>query len=132
MKRLRLQHPSGPLDRSTAWGCVTSNLALPGSGSLLAGRLSGYGQAFLALGGTVLTIVFGVRFLVWGLSNWSRLQDPEGDLVERGLEVWLSVRWALLGLGAFAAGWLWALGTSLGILRRASRPTPAKPPVVAG
>ena len=37
-----------PLDRTTAWGCLTANLAVPGCGSLVAGRVSGYFQLLLA------------------------------------------------------------------------------------
>ena len=39
------------LSRQTAWGCFTTNLALPGFGSLVAGRISGYFQVALAMVG---------------------------------------------------------------------------------
>jgi hypothetical protein len=126
--RFRLIPRSGPLDRPTAWGCVTSNLAFPGSGSLLAGRASGYLQVLLALAGAALTTVFGLRFIAWFLANRVRLQDVEMDPVERLLELWIGVRWALLGMGVFALAWLWALATSAWILREAARPRPPKPP----
>ncbi len=130
MTRFRLIRRPGPIDRSTAWGCLTSNLALPGSGSLLAGRVSGYGQMLLALTALGLTTVFGLRFLAWSLSNWARLQDPEADPVARLLEIWLAVRWAALGLGIFALSWLWALASSVGLLREAARTGAPKPPVM--
>ena len=57
--------PRQPLSRQTAWGYLTSNLALPGSGSLLAGRISGYAQLALGLGGLLMTVVFGLRFMLW-------------------------------------------------------------------
>ena len=55
--------PRRPLSRQTAWGCFTTNLAMPGFGSLVAGRISGYAQAALTIGGMVLTMVFGARFI---------------------------------------------------------------------
>jgi hypothetical protein len=111
--------PRRPLSRQTAWGCLTTNLALPGFGSLMAGRVSGYPQAVLGLGGMALSVLFGVRFFLWSLSNWSRLHAPESDPVAALGEMWLALRWALLGLALFLAGLLWALATSSGILRQA-------------
>jgi hypothetical protein len=122
--RFRLVRRTGPIDRSTAWGCALGNLALPGSGSLLAGRVSGYAQALLALAGFGLSTVFGLRFIVWGLSRWGEWEAADVDPVQRLLELWLALRWALLGLGVFALGWLWALVTSACLLRQAARNTP--------
>src|SRR4051812_17590408 len=94
--------PRKPLSRQTAWGCLTANLALPGSGSLLAGRVIGYPQLALGGLGMLLTLVFGVRFLIWQITNWSRLHDPSGDPLGALVETWQSVRWAVLGIGLFA------------------------------
>ena len=110
-----------PLSRQTAWGCFTTNLALPGFGSLVAGHPVGYGQAVLAVGGMVLTAVFGLRFIYWNLSNWARLHDPQADPLAVLGEMWLAVRWAVLGLVLFAVGLLWALTTSMQILHEAKR-----------
>jgi len=108
-----------PLSRQTAWGCLTANIAIPGSGSLAAGRPSGYGQLALALVGMILTTTFGVRFIVWALSNWSRLYGPQADPLAGLTEMWAAVRWALVGMGIFGLGWLWALATGLQILHAA-------------
>src|SRR5438445_6318161 len=97
------------LSRQTAWGCLTTNLALPGFGSLAAGRRVGYLQAALTLMGMALTIIFGVPFTIWSLSNWARLHDPASDQLAALGEMWTRVRWALLGIGIFGVGWLWAL-----------------------
>jgi hypothetical protein len=119
------------ISRQTALGCLTTNLALPGFGSLVAGRVSGYAQAALSVGGTILTTVFGVRCIVWFLSNWSRLRAPQADPVAVLDQMWLSMRWAVLGIGIFAVAWIWALGTSLAILRGAKKsPPPAPPPLL--
>lgn len=109
-----------PLSRQTAWGCVTGNLALPGSGSLVAGRRSGYPQLALAALGLILSMIFGLRFIYWFFANWSRLHQPSADPVAALGEMWQVLRWALLGLAVFLASWLWALGTSLRILHSAT------------
>ena len=113
--------PRRPLSRQTAWGCLTTNLALPGLGSLVAGRLCGYAQAALALGGMGLTLAFGVRFLLWFANNWARIHDPEADPLAVLRDMWVAgcLRWAVLGIALFALGWLWALATSLALLRAA-------------
>src|SRR5215467_14540369 len=105
--------PRQPLSRQTAWGCFTSNLALPGFGSLAAGRKVGYFQAALTIIGMGFTMVFGLRFILWSISNWARLHDPMGDQIGALGEMWLHVRWALLGIAIFAVGWLLALITSM-------------------
>jgi hypothetical protein len=121
--------PRRPLSRETAWGCLTSNVALPGIGSLVAGRISGYPQVALALGGMGLTLVFGLRFFAWFAANHARLYGPDGNGLDALLEVVRAVRWAFLGIALFALGWLWALATSLGLLREAKKPpSPNLPP----
>lgn len=117
------------LNRTTAHSCMGTNLALPGVGSLLAGRTVGYAQAALTLTAFVLTMLFGVKFLVWYLTHWSVINSPEADPVETLLSVWRQVRWALLGMGVFAVAWLWAMVTSVSILRQARRSEASvKPP----
>jgi hypothetical protein len=116
-----------PLSRQTAWGCLTTNMAMPGFGSLMAGRISGYPQAFLMLVGMVLTTVFGVRFLLWMLANWGRLHDPATDHLEALSEMWLVLRWAFLGMALFGAAWLWALASSYGIVRSAKNDASVPP-----
>jgi hypothetical protein len=105
-----------PLSRQTAWGCLTGNLALPGSGSLVAGRRAGYFQLALAGLGMVLTMIFGLRFIFWFFANWSRLHQPSTDPFAILGEMWQVVRWAAFGIGVFLVSWLWALGTSYRIL----------------
>src|SRR5262245_61782376 len=112
--------PRRALSRQTAWGCLTSNLALPGSGSLVAGHPVGYAQLALALGGFAVSAVFGVRFIVWQLANWSRFHGPQADPVAELAEIWFHLRWALLGMAVVFIAFLWALMTSLVILRSAS------------
>ena len=57
--------PRRILDRSTAWACVLANQgALPGSGTLTAGRRIGYAQAALALAGFGPMMLLSLRVLV--------------------------------------------------------------------
>ena len=121
--------PRRPLSRQTAWGCLTSNLARPGTGSLLAGRISGYAQLVLAVLGMILSLIFGVRFIVWNLTNWATLHDPNGDQAAAFGETLLALRWPLLGVAIFALGWLWAAATGLHIVLSAKPDQPpAEPP----
>jgi len=99
---------------------MTGNLALPGSGSLVAGRRSGYPQLALAGLGLVLSMIFGLRFIFWFFANWSRFQQSANDPVAALGEMWKVLRWALLGLAVFFVSWLWALGTSFRILHSAT------------
>ena len=112
--------PRQALSRQTAWGCLTTNLALPGFGSLVAGRRAGYLQAALALGGMALTCGFGIHFMIWAAANWSSLHGDEVDPFDALARMWVGMRWAVAGMGLFALGWVWALGTSFQIVREAT------------
>jgi len=94
---------------------------LPGSGSLLAGRRSGYSQLVLAMAGLLVITIFGLRFILWALGNWSRLHAPDADPVESLLGIWVHLKWALLGFGIALIAWLWALMTGLSILNSAPK-----------
>src|SRR6266511_6014116 len=97
-----------PLDRATAWGCLTTNAAIPGCGSLVAGRASGYCQFLVALAGMATTIYFGFHFIFWYVANWTRMQQLQPDSAANFHELWLNLRWFLLGVAVFGAGWLWS------------------------
>ena len=111
--------PRQPLSRQVAWGCFTANLTVPGSGSLLAGRIMGYPQIFLCFAGFAVTLIYGVRFIIWYIANSHRLQQMQDDPFQSLVELWIPLRWALLGIALFVLAWLWALTTSLGILAEA-------------
>ena len=117
-----------PLSRQTAWGCLTTNIAMPGFGSLVAGRVSGYAQAALSVGGMIVTILFGVRFIFWYIANWARFHEAEADPMAALGEMWLALRWPVLGIGIFFVGWVWALATSFLIIRSAKAREPSSVP----
>ncbi len=120
--------PRQRLNRQSAWGCFTTNLALPGFGSLMAGRISGYPQVILALGGFLASTAFTARFFTWYLANRSALHSDEADPLATLVALWRHVRWPLLGIGLFALGWLWALLTSWQILQDSKHLQPPKLP----
>jgi len=120
--------PRRPLSRQTAWGCLTANLAIPGVGSLMGGRIAGYPQAALGFGGLAMSLVFGLRFVYWSLVHWQELHGGEADPLEILSSLWFAGRWPLLGMATFGAGWLWALATSLNLLRGAQSDSPAPQP----
>jgi len=121
--------PRQTLSRQTAWGCLTTNLAVPGSGSLAAGRRVGYAQLTLTAIGFGMTTMCGVPFIIWCLAHWDRLYGPKSDALGVVSETWHLLRWALLGIGLFLLTWIWALLTSFQILRSARLAEPgASPP----
>jgi hypothetical protein len=112
------------ISRQTAIGFVASNAAVPGVGSLLAGRfISGTMQLLLGLAGLLLSTVYGVRMLVWMIHNWARLTDPYADPVMLLTEIWAACRLPLMGLACFAVAWVWAVSASWLELRRLPKST---------
>lgn len=100
-----------PVDETRAWACLVTNLlALPGLGTLMAGRRAGWIQGLLALGGFVFTTIWFVDFL----QTWFRT----GSLP---LQPGPSFALALLGVGLFGVSWAWALVSSIGIVRGARK-----------
>ena len=118
MKTCLALNPRRPLNRSEAWGCFTANLALPGSGSLVAGRAIGYVQITCAFIGMGITLVAGMRFIMWFFANWARLSDQSQDPFGYLQELWTAAQWPLGGMAIFAFAMLWAMVTSFQILSR--------------
>jgi hypothetical protein len=107
------------LNRSEARACLAANLALPGAGSLAAGRAIGYLQMIMAFAGLIVSVLTGIPMIEWALSNWSRLSDPLSDPSGVLLDLWQHARWPLAGIGLYAIGILWAVATSLKLLAQA-------------
>ncbi len=78
-------------------------LVLPGLGTWLAGRkAAGALQMALALAGFALTLVW---IVAWGTA-WVRLGEMPDGLGPQG-------SLGVLGIGLFAAAWIWSLASSL-------------------
>jgi hypothetical protein len=107
-----------------ARGFLASNLAMPGSGSLAAGRRVGLWQLGLCFCGFGLSLAFGVQFAYWSLAHWTEIRAATdfNDPFKPLREVLLHARWLLLGIGLFAVSWLWALSTSRSLLKAAKSP----------
>jgi hypothetical protein len=116
----------GPLSRQSAWGCLTANLALPGSGSLLAGRRTGYVQLGLAVISLAGSLIFAVRFFLWYMQHKSQMTAREDDPFGALEQMWVYLKWPLLSIGVFAFSWIWGLLTGLGLLWQAEDKTPPK------
>lgn len=118
------------LNRSEAWACFSANIALPGAGSLAAGKAVGYLQLALGIAGLLLTIVAGLGTVSWGLANWGRItQPPDADPLGGMLELWQHGKWTVAGLVIFAIAIGWAAMTGLQIV--ASTPKDGVPPKIA-
>jgi hypothetical protein len=120
MKYSLTLRPRRALSRSEARACLAANIALPGAGSLAAGRAVGYWQMATSFAGFVVSIVTGVPMIQWCLANWARLSDPltGPDLF---FEFWRHALWPLAGIGIFAIGIVWAIATGLQLLSQAPR-----------
>ena len=104
--------PSEKSSRERVWSCVLINqCATPGLGSLLCRRFfSGTGQLLLAVAGFVLV-------LGWMWQFFYRLYlRQSGDPVPRSSYAWMG-KWGLL---LFGVAWLWALFTSISLIRQMS------------
>jgi hypothetical protein len=107
--------PPKLLDRAAARNCLLTNLlVLPGLGSLMAKRrVTGILQILLALTGFGLT---GYWFTTFGVAWWQTESFP--------FDGGPHLRWGLLGVLLFLAGWGWGLATGLRIARAARKTNP--------
>ena len=99
------------LERSTAWACLATNLlVLPGLGSLVGRRRVGYLQILLAAAGLAMSF----SYLATLLRNLIDGGEWDG--------VWRTLGGAAAGVGVFGMSWLWALVTSIQLIRQAKHP----------
>jgi hypothetical protein len=57
----------------------------------------------------------------WCLSNWVRLSNPASDPSDVLIDLWLHLRWPLVGIGLFVIATLWSVATGLRLLAQAPR-----------
>jgi hypothetical protein len=119
---MKISSAGKALSRTTARNSFLINqLATPGLGSLMAGRhVAGSGQLLLALAGFGLVLAWFIALLT------QMYQQLDSDTPPKSV-AWLGELGALI----FAAAWLWALITSLSLVReaRAIEAQP-KPPIL--
>ena len=107
----RTDLPPADVDETRAWACLMANLlVLPGLGSLIAGRRSGWAQAAVALAGFALTTVW----FVWVVAAWAR----EGTFP---LDAGPYLPAGALGVLLFGVSWVWGVVTGLAVVRGARR-----------
>lgn len=104
-----------PSKRVPPWVCALINqAAFPGLGTILAGRRAGYGQAAIMITGFVLTMGFLIWYLVCVGRYAANPAWSEADFYAQYRPHQWSLRW---GLGLCAVAWIWALWSSLTIVR---------------
>ena len=105
--------PPRILGQSKAIYCfVINQLATPGLGSLMGKRtLAGAGQLTLSVAGFLMLVGWMIRYFS------QMVQKEMGETVTSNSHAWMG-KWGLI---CFAASWLWALVTSIGLLRQARR-----------
>ena len=107
---MKTSSAAGPPNRTTARNCVLINqLATPGLGSLMAGRrVAGLGQLLLAAAGCAMVIG-------WFALTLTNVYNKLVNDAEPRPTGWLGEAGALM----FVVAWLWALVTSIQLLRSA-------------
>src|SRR5580658_7346926 len=116
MKFVLAHRAKGPANRAEAWGCVTANLAFPGSGSLAAGKAVGYYQLALYAVGFIISVVTGIHLLAWSMGHGTVPTQSSGDPFEDLINLWHEIRGPVAGLCVAAVAFLWAGITSMQIL----------------
>jgi hypothetical protein len=116
MKLIPTRRAQGPRNRAEAWACFTANLALPGSGSLAAGKAIGYFQLALYVPGFLLSVISGIHLISWMMNNWTRINQQSGDPVENLALMWRQIRWPLVGVAICFSAILWGAITGWQLL----------------
>jgi uncharacterized oligopeptide transporter (OPT) family protein len=110
--------PNQPVPKrppAVLWALV-NQLAFPGLGTLMMGRRVGFAQAVIMLTGFFLTM----GYLFWYLISAGRYAaNPSWDETQFA-SLYRPYKWSLYwGLGLCAVSWVWALFSSIAMLRAA-------------
>jgi hypothetical protein len=112
--------PPRVLSRKEAWACFTANLALPGSGSLAAGRSVGYWQLVLAFLADAICVITAIPLFEWVYAG-GLTQSPLSDPFQNMSELWVHARGPMAGVGVLLVAIFWATMTSQSILAEAPK-----------
>lgn len=109
--------------RVHSWGLAVANqLALPGLGTVLAGRKIGYVQLLLSAIGLTLTSAF-IAWSVPNMGDWLNVPQDDQQILANfeKWKPWLAVAFA--GIAIVAVSWIWALFSSRSILNDSAKST---------
>jgi len=102
-----------------AWLCTAINQgAFPGMGTIMAGRRIGYLQVVVMVAGFILSMMFLQAYAVAGLRYATHPNGTHEEYVAVYRPYVTHGKW---GFALVGATWLWALVSSLSILRQARR-----------
>jgi len=96
---------------------IINQLAFPGMGTVMAGRRVGYAQAVLMLAGFFLVMAFMCCYFA-SLASFILHSNGAELSIKELCRPYASA--GLSGVALCAVAWLWALVSSLGILRAAA------------
>lgn len=109
------------LDVTKARACLLTNLlVLPGLGSVVASRATGWLQMTLSVLGVCASGTGAIWSFRWIVKNREAMAEGAAQLADLMLPLGVAV----VGLALFAAAWLWGLFTGIGLLSEAKRDAP--------
>jgi len=115
------------IDKKTAYGLLAANLILPGIGSILGGRKSGYFQVLLSLISLGATFYYGLKLGKWFLLHSEQVPDwIYGFPPEIQNQLWKLIVPIIYALILFIISLVWSVLTSISIIRQAKQNAPPK------
>jgi len=102
--------PKDRLSRDRAWACVMRNVALPGWGSIKAGKFfTGIAELLLALFGFFLLVAWMFRWMI----RISQSELDEDLSPPPGAKLWET------GVACIVISWFWTMTTCISLMREA-------------
>ena len=115
------------MTHAEAVGCMAANVALPGAGSLAAGKPVGYAQLVIATVGLIMSSISCTTALKWFFAvGFGLSADDPGTFL---IELWRHLTPPLVGIGVFLVAFGWGIITGRQILAAHPKET-APPPIV--
>jgi hypothetical protein len=106
--------------KSPSWSYLVANLAvLPGLGSIGANKRVGYVQIVLAIAGMAMSLYFAIWMINLLVTRYSPDQEISSiSELFRWPEEKTRYGIGASGIALFGIAWIWALATSLALMRR--------------